>query len=273
MAPVELQRGEDEIAVRAQSVNFAADTDDGVHRIHIENDDFNLTLRTIYDTVFSAPTGSEVIQFIVVAGVTIGSTSASTPAMRTGFWPPMATRPLIKFEPPVTAKGRIQGKAGRGGNGGNPSGTENGQPGGDALLVEAPFDVDNLNGEIWGGAGGGAAADGSSAVVGAKTFGYGGPSGGGGAGTQGGAPGTPGAGWTAGGNWIPVAGASGSTGTRDAGGAGATTNTTTSGAGGAPGQAGGSSSTGQSGGAPGKYVNGIANVNFINVGDVRGGVA
>jgi hypothetical protein len=274
LALVELEHGENVIAVRAQEVAFADDSGDGVRRIFIENDSFNLNLRSMHDLLFAEPTGSEVIEFIVVAGVTIGSTSASLPAMETGAWPTMTTRPLLKFEDPgASAKGRVQGKGGVGGNGGNPSGTTAGSTGGDALKVDALFSVDNEFGEIWGGGGGGAGADGSSAAAGEKTFGYGGPSGGGGAGTNGGAPGTPGAGWTAGGHWIPVAGASGSTGTRSAGGSGATTNTTTSGAGGAPGQSGSGSSTGQAGGAAGKYVNGNANVNWVNVGDVRGNVA
>lgn len=275
MAAISIARGENEWSIEGQSVAFSSDpvTGDGNTRtIHIENSINNLNLRTVHDTLFAAPTGSEVITFIIDPDVVVGSTSTSAPALRTGSWPAMTTAPTI------INLGRVQGRGGDAGSGGSSVGGDGGAGvrGGDAFLAEVPFSVDNANGQIWsgggGGGGGGAGDTGGGAAIVAE-----GSGGGGGAGTNGGTPGVPGSG-------VGVEGSEGVVGGADAGGDGGPANGFGGGAGGkggGPGQNGnlGSSGTGNAPGvgggfgAAGDYVVGNIYVNWLANGDRRGSVA
>jgi hypothetical protein len=242
MSPVEIAREENEIAVKAQGVKFFTAPDDtGAREITLNSTDMrNLNLRTIHDSIYAAPTGDEVITFILPSGFTVGSTSTGSPAIRTGTWPTMATAPLL------TNNGRIQG---RGGNGS--VALLAGSDGGPALKAEADFSVDNLNGEIWSGGGGGSGNGG----IGANAAG-----GGGGAGTD---PGLGG---------VSSTGPDGAPGTSEAGGAGGVPPVGNSaGDGGGPGLAG--ESVAAAGGSPGDYIEGNSFVTWVNDGDRRGGVS
>lgn len=266
MVPVKLERGLDRIDCTAQEIKFTGGEGLGGNdrTVYLENDDFNLNLRTIHDSQFAVPTGGETVTFLCVGGFTCGSTSTSQPAMDTGDWPVGVTLNLI------TAGYRIQGKGGRGGTGRKSPGAvaeTAGEAGGDALLVRYPINIDNLDGEIWGGGGGG--AGGAGQTVPTVPVPNGGD-GGGGAGTEAG-PGGP----------------SASAGTADAGGAhqagsGAAGTYSDGGDGGGPGLAGQASapatvgpspSAGAAGGNPGRYVVGDTLVTWLNNGDRRGGVA
>jgi len=247
MAPVEVETGESDLEVKAQQVTFATLTISGTRTIYIENDSFNLTLRAIHDSLYAAPTGSEVIEFIVLEGVTDGSTSTANPAMDTGEWPAMATKPKIIIT------GKIQGKGGKGGNSWNtlhPG--ENGFPGGTALKVRAPFEVGGT-GKLWSGAGGGGGGHASN------VFGGGGGAGAGVDGGDGGLGGTS-----------PTA--DGSPGTADAGGEGGIpTQPFHGGPGGGPGLNGSTGGSGElSGGASGYSIDGIAFVTLTGTLDIRG---
>lgn len=104
----------------------------------------NVNLFTLAGSPASAGTWS----FVVPAGVTIGSTSASTPALRTGTFP--AGSQVYLFN-----SGNIYG---RGGNGGNASTGGNGGAGGAggaAVYLDRDLVIDNTNGNIFGGGGGG----------------------------------------------------------------------------------------------------------------------
>jgi hypothetical protein len=242
LAPVEIARGENEIEIKAQGVTFfTAPGDTGTRTIQLNSTDMrNLNLRTIHDAIYAAPTGDEVIEFILPSGFTVGSTSTGSPAIRTGTWPTMATAPLL------TNNGRIQG---RGGNGS--VALLAGSDGGPALKAEADFSVDNLNGEIWSGGGGGSGNGG----IGANAAG-----GGGGAGTD---PGLGG---------VSSTGPDGAPGTSEAGGAGGVPPVGNSaGDGGGPGLAG--ESVAAAGGSPGDYIEGNSFVTWVNDGDRRGGVS
>jgi hypothetical protein len=266
MAPVEIDRGETTIAVRAQQVTFQTLTVAGVRTITIENDSFNLNLRDVHDSIYTAPIGDEVIEFIVLSGVTVGSTSTGTPAIRTGSWPAGVTLTIS-----IQAGARVEGKGGMGGGGGN--NTVNGQPGlsgGLALLLEHEIAVTE-SGEIWAGGGGGGGG-GPGFGTGSGTTGGGG--GGGGCGTDGGA----------GGNGGDVVGAGldgspGQPGTADAGGTGGGTvggGAGNGGAGGGPaltgsaGQA-GNAGSGGAGGGPGNAIDGVSLASSISgTLDIRG---
>lgn len=170
MALVEIERGENELTLRGQQVAFFTSEGSGSAQltervIYIENNTYNLNLRTIHDSLYTPPTGgspTERIRFILISGIIIGSASPSTPALVTGSWPAGVTLTLTNL-------GRIQGAGGAAGYDQN----KNGAAGGDALQATSALVLDN-NGQIWGGGGGGGA-----------TFG----GGGGGAGTLPGAGG------------------------------------------------------------------------------------
>lgn len=293
-AIIAISRDENEIGVTTRSIKFPSIDDQ--RNIFIENDDTNINLRTVHDTLFAAPVGGsptgETVTFIVEDAVTVGSTSTGLPAMRTGSWPAGVRLYLTNY-------GRIQGKGGAGGSGGAYSGN-NGGTGGDALLVEYATTIDNALGEIWGGGGGGGGGAGFKAEF------NGAP---GTDGAHGGGAGAPGAGYTAtggssggsvsvGGNIIQAFSGSSSSsssassaGGAGGGGSGNGSSGGSGGAGGGPGQAGSNGSTYSwsagfydhvtasgsfgSGGAAGRYINGIALVTWASPGngDLRGNVA
>lgn len=276
MAPLSIKRGENLEEIEAMSVRFSASSEDGVRRVFIDTDEFDVNLRTLHDSQFAPPTGSEVIEFIVAAPVLIGSSFAPSPAMRTGSWPAMSTPPKI------IVLGRVQGAGGKGADGFPGTGavgcvpSQPGQDGGTALLVEAPFSVDNTSGKIWGGGGGGpsgAATNGINACGNVVACG-----GGGGAGSV---PGE--GGFSTDRPPCYSVDSHGQAGSLDAGGSGGVDappnfNSANAGAGGGPGLPGVAAGTysGCGGmpsaapGAAGKYVDGNDLVTWIATGDVRG---
>lgn len=215
--------------------------------ITIDSDINNVNLLTLYETIYPSPTTGDVsdgvtVRFVVAEGVTVGSTSRSNAALRTGSWP-------TGFVPVLEVNGRIQGAGGRGGK--VPSSIGNGgagQDGGIALQVDDPIELEGT-GEIWGGGGGGGAAG----------LAEGGGSGGGGAGT------VPGAAGALGG----MGSVAGEAGTTEAGGDGGElapgVDGGAGGDGGAPGQAGTDGGDegailGGDGGDPGDAVSGWSDV-------------
>ena len=133
-----------------------APDDANVRPITISSPADNLNIRDRYDIDYStAPDGDTVIVVTIDAGVIIGSTSPTLYALRTGLWPEGPTITINNF-------GRIQGKGGVGGRGGNAidrfedlGPALSGSDGGNALLIEYDVDIDNTNGDIWAGGGGG----------------------------------------------------------------------------------------------------------------------
>jgi len=272
MTPVSIKRGENFEELEAMSVRHSESAEDGVRRIFIDTDEFNIDLRALHDSQYAAPVGGEVIEFIVAETITVGSSSTGTYAMRTGTWP---AGTAITIE----NSGRIQGKGGTGGAGGNGAGggaAAAGATGGTALLVEHAISIDNTAGQIWGGAGGGGGGGDSG-------DGIGGGGGGGGAGTNGGGGG-------AGGSSIfeGSQGGTGAAGTSDAGGLGGHGGLVfgeehggDGGTGGGPGLSGNAGSAspfsdpsvpGGVGGAAGNYIEGNGLATWIANGDRRGGV-
>ncbi len=274
-AVVSLERSNAQVNVVAQQINFAdipgdEGTEDDPRTIFIENDVSNVNLRTIHDTLYTAPTDSSpplAVTFVVLDGVTVGATSVSNYAIRTGSWPSTVVLALQN-------DGRIYGAGGAGGDSGNFDNGRPGNAGGPALLAERALTVTN-NGEIWGGGGGGGGGGcNSTSGCGGREAG----SGGGGAGS------TPGAGGAT--EAFPPCypdDCRGQTGTTEAGGAGGQDGLNINGdggPGGGPGLAGGDGGVhpfggpgGGPGGAAGSYVVGNAFVTWLAVGDVRGGVA
>lgn len=261
MVPIEIERGEQEIAIKAQQITFSgggSDLGGNDRTIYIENDSFNLNLRTIHDSLYSAPTGVENVTFIGVDGFKCGSSSISVPAMDTGDWPSGVALNL------VTSGFKIQGKGGKGGNGTTGASGNNGENGGDALRARYPITVNNTGGKIWAGSGAGGAS--SEISFGGAFFST---PGGGGAGTTPGDAGTQ----------VPPNNPNNTeatSGTEDAGGLGADGQPLAMGGnGGAPGLS-GSDATGPNpglGGQAGRYIDGNSMVTWAGVGDVRGGIS
>lgn len=238
-------------------------------RVLISLDDFNLNLRTVYDSLYA--TVAPKVRFVIEPGVIIGSASTALPAIDVGVWPE-------GVELRLENRGRIQGAGGRGGAGGsvNMPGAP-GQSGGPALRTRVPIIVDNSGGEIWGGGGGGGGGGYRGGPYAVRSAGSGG---GGGAGTiagQGGAGGK--------GPWDDQTfedGAPGKAGTATSGGAGGGNTggkqnlAAVGGRGGDPGQPGQSGESasypGGAGGAAGHYIDGNSFVIWESVGDCRGRV-
>lgn len=273
MAPISIERGENEHGIGARSVNVAAEVTD--RTIYIENDSERLTLREIHDSLYAeldVSSPSVPVEFIVVEGVTVSSNDTGEPAMRTGIWP--AGIPLR-----LTILGRIQGEGGLGARGGYYNGGT-GSPGGKAFLAEVPITVDNTDGQIWSGGGGGGGGAGGRTLAGID---LGGGGGGGGAGND---PGDGGDGGSPPGGENGVHGDAGTSEEGGEGKEGATSfglNVGRGGDGGGPGDAGltGSSpgsgmvisGTPGSGGAPGNAVEGNSFITWAGTGDRKGTIA
>lgn len=280
--PLSIASDENEIRVQSQRVTFVGSDGGGNDRtIFIENNALNLNLRTIHDSIYATPTGTETVTFIVQPGIVVGSPAASLKSMKTGDWP--VGQPLF-----LTVQGRIQGKGGASGRGGEGTAVGDqtgaiGEGGGDALEVTAAITIDNTTGQIWGGGGGGGGGGGSWMAAGPVVVQVGGGAGSGAAGT------TPGSG-AAGGIGPDGNGGDGTAGTADASGvpgAGVSSpygfTSGNGGDGGEPGEDGdaGTSGTGPAahhgvpgaGGSKGRYVVGAALVTWAAVGDVRGSFA
>ena len=217
-ATVEMERGESEVIVRSQQVTFFTETADlsGSRVIYIENDVYNINLRTIHDSLYAAPVAgspSQIVRFVVLKDMVVGSASPSLPAMDTGSWPSGVSLSL-------EIHGRIEGAGGGGGVGGsvinhNGSAGNVGTAGGTAFKATYQIDIVG-NGIIAGGGGGGG---GGGGVWDGFFFqdGLGGGGGGGGAGRLGGVAAVGG---LASGNQVNYSGNPGSNGTLTSGGAG-----------------------------------------------------
>ncbi len=159
-------------------------------------------------TALENPTSAKNVILTINSGVTVYSTSASSPALDTGTLPSGSTVKIVN-------SGTIIGAGGAGGNGGSngaPNGGSGGN-GGNSINIQLSVTIDNTNGNIFG-AGGTGGGGGASTYAGGLS-GAGGGGGGGGAGTACGAGGT-------GGTGDPYNGAAGTMGcsTSGAGGAG-----------------------------------------------------
>jgi hypothetical protein len=154
-----IERDEDRLVIDAEEMLFSAfvDVDDpdgggDAHLVIIDSDTYNVNLRTLHDSFYTAPVGGESIVCIIEAGSKVGSTSTAVPAFVVGDWPD-------SVDITIRILGRIQG---RGGN--------SGLAGGTAFYTRYAVTVDN-DGQIYGGGGGGGfyTSGGVTAV-----FGYGG---------------------------------------------------------------------------------------------------
>lgn len=232
----------------------APDADTGTRNIIFDSNINNVNARTVHDSLYPTPQSGDVVNFIVNAGVVIGSSSVSLIAFDVGSWPPGVTRNLI-------VRGRIQGAGGYGGAGGSgPSVSHgaNGANGGTAIYSRYAVTVDASSGEIWGGGGGGG---GGASAGGGLNFGGGG---GGGAGQVAGSGGSP----------------NGGLATQTAAGAGGARSGVSNGdgaSGGGPGLGGGggggsvNGGIGGSAGAAGKAIDGVSYITFSPAGgDIRG---
>jgi hypothetical protein len=236
----QLKPRDDSYAVEAEEMLFDVPAADLTNRnVTIDSNNFNIDLRTIHDSIYPEPDGTETVTFTINAGVTVGSHSTSLYAITVGTWPAGTTLAMVN-------NGRVQGKGGRGGDAGTSLTATAGAAGGPALYSRRAITVNNTNGEIWSGGGGGGGEVSPS-----------GGGGGGGAGTDGGLGGAPFGGGT-----------NGSTGTATAGGAGGS-GVVGGGNGGGPGLAG--AAGGVSGGAAGAAIDGVSYITFSGTGDVRGG--
>jgi hypothetical protein len=147
----------DKFQCEAEELLFdEANQGDLTNRVIIIDSNVNdVDLRDIHDTLYPDVTGSESppvsITCIIQAGVIVGSTSVFTPAFDVGDWP-------VGVTVNVTVQGRIQGRGGVGADGSTFSFFTAfiGGQGGPALVTDFPINLDYTDGEIWGGAGGGA---------------------------------------------------------------------------------------------------------------------
>lgn len=225
--------------------------------IIIDSDINNINLREIHDDNYAPLTAGDLttsppttVQFIIQPNVRVGSISTGLPAIDLGDW-------SIGLVPRVTVRGRVSGRGGRGGDGGIVDVGDAGSIGGPALYARYAFQLEDADGETWGGAGGGAGGHASGAT--------GGSGGGGGAGRV---PGT-------GGTGQPPSGLPGTSGSDTAGGpGGAGSGSVKGGNGGGPGLF-GQSVTGSAGtslgGSPGAAIDGVSFMSQIGpAGDRRG---
>ena len=260
--------------------------DPDVRNITIDTNATGLNIRTVYDSLYTAPDALTIVNVFIEAGVVVGSSSEYLPALQCGSWPAGVTLN-------VSNSGRIQGKGGEGGSGASVywspgagvfvcSNGLAGVAGGDAFKVDYDVNLTN-NGEIWaGGGGGGGGGSHYSLTIGSATNSGGG--GGGGAGTLSSLGGTPGN--ASGGTISNKLGETGASGTSETGGAGGLSGSISesyrAGAGGGPATAGAtggtivssqSSAAGGAGGAPGNAIvqsGGVASI--ITTGDILGAI-
>lgn len=238
---VQIGRDATRLKVTAEEMLFSGVVDLS-HLVVIDVPRNDINLRTLHDLLYPAAVSGDTVTCRIDAGVIVGSSSTSTPALDIGSWASGVIVVLILF-------GRIEGHGGMGGGKGALDGTS----GGKALYTRQAISVEyGADAEIWGGGGGGAAGGGVFAgypfIVG----------GGGGAGQS---PGDGGTGYAA---------PDGYDGTTEAGGAARTVGAVSSGAGGGPGLS-GSSTTAGSGGSAGSAVDGISYVTVTSgTADVRG---
>lgn len=146
-ATVSIEQEEDNLRIRSQTIFFSTAIDDPNNRvIPIENDVSGINLRTIHDTLYTAPVGTETVTFVIDPGVTVSSPTYTATAISTGSWPGGVVLKL-------TNNGSIKTHGGRGGNA--PGG--GGENGGDCISLGYALTIDNTNGVIFAGGGGGGA--------------------------------------------------------------------------------------------------------------------
>jgi hypothetical protein len=238
------------------------------------NEDYDyLNLYDAFVAEYGEPFSTQSIEFIVLPGVEVGSSSTTIPAVRTGSaWP---SGIALRF----TNQGIVSGKGGVGGG----AFTFYGEDGGTGFLAEVPIEVDNQNTMQGGGGGGG---QGGVFIL---NYTYPAAPGGGGGGA-GALPGAGGAGITIDyGSGPIVASDSGTDGTLTTAGTGGIGRTTSAysdggngGNGGAPGMAGSAGETatpsgnppvaGYPGGAAGNAVEGDSLITWIATGTRHGAI-
>ncbi len=241
---ISLNKDEARYSVVAEQMTFVqqAATD---RLIVIDQDTFNFNLREAHDQIYTEPESGDNVFLTIQPGVKVGSTNSGR-AFDVGNWPAGVNITII------INNSRVQGRGGRGGsNGSNPG------DGSIAFYTRYPVTIDNLTGEIWGGAGGGAYGridiNSPPAPI-ALHLDWGG---GGGAGY------TPG---PAGSASLP-GGTDGSPGTTESGGNGGSPPL---GNGGGPGEDGLPGLSAQTPGTAGAAVDGESFITYTNEGDIRG---
>lgn len=241
-----LERRADSYVIDAQEAIFVEQEElTGAKVVYIDQNQYPVNLRTLYDSIYSAPQPYDEIRFVVTAGILAGSVVV-------GSWPALVEITLV-------VNGSVLGA---GGEGGSVFGTT-GANGGAGLYTRYPVSVDN-QGAIGGGGGGGA---GAAVEIISEFDTTSGGGGGGGAGYPGGAGGF---GYTSGGSI--VSSSNGQPGTASAGGAGGI-GPPNGGAGGNVGQSGNVSAHPTLPGTPGSAgaaVDGDSYITWINLGTIHG---
>ena len=123
------------------------DPDAGIDLVILGGNVNDINLRTIYDSIFPAPTDTSIVKFIIDNGVEVGSTSISSESIDTGSWPALMA-PVRIF-----IKGTAAGK------GGDAIISANGEDGGLCLLMNHDVTIEDVTGLLGGGGGGGGSAE------------------------------------------------------------------------------------------------------------------
>lgn len=136
----------------AEEVLFAVPVQDlNIRNIIVDTNTNNINLRDIHDLSYPAPVDGNAIVCRILAGVKVGSSGSSLPAIDVGTWPAAVS---IK----IVVEGTMQGAGGRGGQGYYP-GSGAGLPGlmgGTALYTRKAITLElPVGGKLWGGGGGG----------------------------------------------------------------------------------------------------------------------
>lgn len=267
--PIQISRlnpGEARFEIEAEEMLVSTVVDLTNRVIAIDVNTLNINLRALHDTLYPAPTSTDVsngvtLKCYIDPGVLIGSEDAATAALVVGGWP-------VGFPITLIVHGSIRGAGGNGGF--NSNSGDNGETGGTALYTRFPIDLEIGAGELWGGGGGGGRGSWSLPVSGSGRI----PGSGGG----GGAGDVPGSGGT-GRSVTNLDGTSladpGQPGTATTGGTGGTAGSN-GGNGGLPGQAGtagqsGGDNAAGTGGAAGRAIDGVSFVTVtVGPGDRRG---
>lgn len=266
--PIQVTRinpGPDRLAAEAEEMLWTAPADDLTDRqIIFDANNYNVNLRTAYDSIYPAPVSGDEVTCTIYAGVIIGSTSAALRAFDVGSWPAGITINLVVL-------GRIEGTGGAGGQGGSSGNGFAAGNGGPALYTRYAINLDlSSGGEIWGGGGGG--GGGASDRPGQR----GGGGGGGGAGVVGG-PGALGGTGLSYNGFGGTSGGAASVGFGGAGGQGGGSLAGNGGNGGGPGLSGASGGNGEgfysggAGGSAGSAIDGVSYCTITGTGDRRGG--
>jgi hypothetical protein len=152
----------DDIKYKAQQVSTAIPIGNTFKVVLSDTLYEDLNLYDAFVNEYGIPEAGITVEFEILAGVLItGSTTASFAFRNPTTWPSGCVIKLTKN------LGIIAGRGGRGGDGGDVvasghlGGTitiidaDNGQTGGNAILIDYPINIDNTNGIITGGFGGG----------------------------------------------------------------------------------------------------------------------